>query len=543
MQQPRQFRGVFRLDDDARAVYAEAAGITRAVPFAVAVPIDAEDTAVLMSWAREVRIPLIPRGSGSSMAGGAVGEGVIVDLRHLRGVTLSDDWVQATVGPGTTLGALNQALAPRGRRFPVDPSSAAFCTLGGMASTNAAGARTLRFGATRAWVTGIECVFADGTRTWIRRGAPVPNDGEVLVRWIAQAAQLRQSAASLALRGVRKDSSGYALRQFAESGELIDLLVGSEGTLALFTSLEVATVAVATSVATLLAAYDTLEGAARGAAIAREAGADACELLDQTLLELASEHAEGGERLTSSGETAEALLLIAVEGFDDDAIATRAESLGSSLRGAGARAVDVALGVEASERLWEYRHLASPILNRLDPPFKSMQFVEDGAVPPEHFAEYVRGIRTALDRQGLRGVIFGHAGDAHAHVNPLVDVREPDWRSRVDALFEEVVALTARLGGTLAGEHGDGRMRTPLLDRVWDPESRRLFARLKQCFDPEGLLNPGVKIALRGQRALDDIKYDPALEPLPPRARQVLDTIVKNRAWDADRLEMLSRTE
>src|SRR5205085_11872500 len=115
---------------------------------------------------------------------------------------------------------------------------------------------------------------------------------------------------------------------------------------------------------------------------------------------------------------------------------------------AGASEVRVALDPEAEHALWALRHAASPILARLDPSLKSMQFIEDGAVPPERLPEYVRGVRAALARQGIRGVVFGHAGDAHMHVNPLVDLRLPDWRARVDALLDEVTGLAARLGGT-----------------------------------------------------------------------------------------------
>jgi len=136
-------------------------------------------------------------------------------------------------------------------------------------------------------------------------------------------------------------------------------------------------------------------------------------------------------------------------------------------------------------------------------------------------------------------VIFGHAGDAHIHVNPLIDVSAPDWRERVEGLLEDIVTLTARLGGTLAGEHGDGRLRAPLLDRVWDRGATELFARVKKAFDPRGILNPGVKVPLPKQRALMDIKYDPALAPLPRAAREALDKVSETRGYSTLRLSLL----
>jgi hypothetical protein len=155
----------------------------------------------------------------------------------------------------------------------------------------------------------------------------------------------------------------------------------------------------------------------------------------------------------------------------------------------------------------------------------------------------VRGVRAALERHGLRGVILGHAGDAHAHVNPLVDVRLPDWRERATALLDDVVALTARLGGTLAGEHGDGRLRTPLLERVWPAETLELFAMVKRAFDPSAIFNPGVKVPLARQHALGAIKYDPALPPLPPAARIALDVVERDRAYSTPRLALLEAEE
>jgi FAD/FMN-containing dehydrogenase len=205
----------------------------------------------------------------------------------------------------------------------------------------------------------------------------------------------------------------------------------------------------------------------------------------------------------------------------------------------GASAVRVADTADAEKQLWALRHAASPILAKLDPALKSMQFIEDGAVPPPRLAEYVRGVRAALARQEIRGVIFGHAGDAHIHVNPLVDVRIPDWRSRVDALLAEVTALVASLGGTVSGEHGDGRLRAPLLEEVWGREIVERFALVKDAFDPEGVLNPGAKVTHAADAGIGDVKYDPSLPPLSPNARRALAHVERERAYSAFRLDLL----
>jgi len=163
-------------------------------------------------------------------------------------------------------------------------------------------------------------------------------------------------------------------------------------------------------------------------------------------------------------------------------------------------------------------------------------------VPAASILDYERGVGAAIDSQKVPGVIFGHAGDSHVHVNPLLDLRDPDWRGKVESLLESIVSLTSQLGGTLAGEHGDGRLRTPLLDRVWTKEARSCFALVKKAFDPDGIFNPGVKIPLSGQKALGDIKYDPALPPLPALVRESLDAIVRDRSYHEFRLSLVEES-
>ena len=542
---PPGFRGVYRTDLAARSVYAEAAGIARCLPAAVAVPADANDVAALTRWAAEESIALVPRGSGSSMGGGAIGPGVIVDLGRLDAIgAVNAEARTIQVGPGATRAAVEAAAARHGLRFPVDPSSGAFCTVGGMAATNAAGAHTLRHGPMRAWVRALDCVFMDGTRATVRRGSPPPSDVPALARAAALDVKLRAAAAAdarredglhLTLPGVRKDTSGYAVGSYARSGDLVDLLVGSEGTLAFFVGLELALAPRPGATSTVLAAFATLEASVQAATAARGLGAAACELLDRTFLDVAR---RGGAPLPVPPD-AEAVLLAEIEGEQTADAQDGARMLERAFRLSGATQVTVALDPRMEHTLWDLRHRASPILSRLQPARASMQFIEDGAVPPDRLPEYVRGVRAALTRHGIEGVIFGHAGDAHVHVNPLIDVHADGWRDAVESIFSDVVALTSRLGGTLAGEHGDGRLRTPLLPRLRGGATVALYRAIKNAFDPDGLLNPGVKVALDGQRPLGDIKYDPQLPPLPAAARAALDRVAEERAYARPRLALL----
>lgn len=518
-------------------MYSEAAGIGRARPKAVAVPLNVNDVALLVRWARETGHAIVPRGSGSSMSGGAIGDGIALDLSRLRGLHEADvtaRCIRADVG--VLRGELDRHAKAAGMRFPVDPSSGEFCTIGGMAATNAAGPHSLRHGSMRPWVLALDCVFEDGTTATVRRGERPPER-------IAAVRRFMQNVHTVLLDGdaggshpeVLKDSSGYALGAYAQTHDLVDLLVGSEGTLALFTAVEVALIPVVVASGSLLVSFRTLEQAVEAAIASREAGAAACELLDRTFLTIA---AKAGRALPVSPD-ADAALLVEVESHDSKSASLAIDQLSELFRSLGAADSIVASGHRHEAELWSFRHAASPAIAKMDPALRSLQFIEDAAVPPRALAAYVRGVRVALERADTLGVIFGHAGDAHVHVNPLLDMSRHDWRDRVEQILLEVTDLVAKLGGTLTGEHGDGRLRTPLLDRVWTPEARARFAMIKGAFDPANILNPGVKIPLAGQKAIDLVKYDPTLDALPPAARNALHIVERERAYSRFRLDLL----
>ena len=539
---PAGFRGAYRSDDLARAVYSEAAGIGRIIPAAVAVPQDADDVVTLVKWAKERSLSLVPRGSGTSMGNGAIGPGVIVDLSRMNAIG-NVDLVSHSMwaGPGAIRGDIDRVAHESGLRFPVDPSSGEFCTIGGMVSTNAAGARTLRFGATRDWIIALDCVFEDGSRAVVSRIAPTPTGIPALDRFIEHVDPTMVSSDALLHRGVAKDSSGYGVAAYAHTRKLVDLLVGSEGTLAIIVGVQLGLAPLARKRSSVLGTFASLDAAVLAAASARAAGAVACELLEKTFLDVAS---SGGSESTvavlqSIPESTEAVLLAEVEGANDHEAEEAAQELARAFMSSGASLTKVALGTNDQHEIWELRHAASPILGRLDPALKSMQFIEDGAVPVEKLADYVNGVKASLEKWSVRGVIFGHAGDAHVHVNPLIDVSKADWRRSVEGILSEVVELTAKLGGTLSGEHGDGRLRTPLLSETWSQEAVDLFRAVKAAFDPAGILNPGVKIPLANQPAIGDIKYDPLLPPLPPQVRRALDSLTDKRAYSTFRLSLI----
>lgn len=335
------------------------------------------------------------------MAGGAIGPGVIVDLGLLNQIGPIDVAAgRIAVGPGALRSAVNSAAAEHGLRFPVDPSSGSYCTVGGMVATNASGAHSLRFGSTRQWVTALDCVFADGSRAILTRGEAPPPELAGVSRFLEEVHPeivARRKMIDAAHRDVRKDSSGYALRAYAESGEIIDLLIGSEGTLAIVVGVELSLAKAPGATRGVLGAFPSLDSAVVAASKARSSDVAACELLERTFLDVAAAgrdddvSPETRAALTALPEGTAAVLLAGVEGETGELAGEQAEAIAETFRLAGSTHVSIASTHGEQDGIWELRHAASPIIARLAPALKSMQFIEDGAVPPEKLADYVRG--------------------------------------------------------------------------------------------------------------------------------------------------------
>ena len=529
-------------DPRVRAAYAEGAGIYRVVPAAVAVPASGLELAELVRWAGETGTALTARGAGSGIPGNAVGGGVVVDLRDRMPRHIAVDRATATAltSANVTQQDLNQAALPHGLRLPPDPSSSRWATLGGMVATNAAGARTVRYGPVRPWVTGLEVVTADGEAGWLERGGsvtePPPRLGASEMKAVARfehdvAPAIRAAADLVRARfpRVRKNTAGYALDRWLESRDLLDLVVGSEGTLAFITAIRWRLCPLAPARSSLritLHSLDDLEPVVR-ALVALDPSA--VELLDRTFMDLVGSAPE-------DSRASEATLLVE---FERETEAAARGVVGDAVRAVGPLAADLetALTPEEEERIWALRHAASPILASLPPERRSLQVIEDGCVPLERLGEYIRAIRAAADRQGITVVIFGHAGDGNVHVNALPEVARADWLDRVRALYDEVNTAAMRLGGTVSGEHGDGRLRAPLLEAQYGAEIVALFRRVKTAFDPLGIFNPGVKLDT-GLAPLGALKLGPDATPLPEDIARALREIERTGGYARSRMEI-----
>ncbi len=534
-------RGPFRTDERARAAYAEAAGIYRIIPRAVSVPTDVDDLLALVQWAARERVPLVPRGAGSAMGGGNVGEGVVVDLTRMAGPALEvrTSERRARMRAGSSLGELEARAAPLGLRLPPDPSSWRWATAGGVVSTNAAGARSVRYGSVRRWVEGLTLVTADGEVATLARGKPARADPvAALARFEREAAPaIRSGGEQITSRfpRIRKSSTGYALDAYLASGDALDLIVGAEGTLAFITEVEWRLDPIPRCQAALrilLQSYETIQPLVTELV---ELGATAVELLDRTFLELVAAH--GGDLAdTARSPGIEAVLLVELEASNADQLRELTASAVTASRGL-AFEVDSALSPEGTQRIWQLRHAASPILAGLPPDRRSLQVIEDGCVPVSRLGEYIAAIRRAAATRGLTAVIFGHAGDGNVHVNLLPELARPGWERDVAAVLDEVTETVIRLGGVPSGEHGDGRLRAGYVERVFGAEVVSLFRKVKTSFDPLGIMNPGI-ILPSGEPPISRLKAGDSAVSLPSDIERALREIEQGGGYAKSRLEI-----
>ena len=528
--------GIGRTDPRACAAYSEGAGIFRIVPAAVAVPSTTAALRELVAWAALHRVPLVPRGAGSGMTGGNVGPGVVVDLTVLDGCPLdvNREARRAVTGTGVTLQDLAAAAERHGLRLPPDPSSARFATLGGMVSTNAAGPRSVRAGSVRRWVEALELITADGEPLTLRRGAP-PGPSATVERFQRDAEPALRAAEDTIRRKfpkTRKNSSGYALDAWLASGDLLDLVIGAEGTLGIVTRIEWRLEPVPAGYAGLRAALRTHEALAELVPRLLELGPSAVEYLDATFLRFAGAGA-GKEEIAGNGG------LLMVE-FEADGAAPLTERLGEARRVLGAVSSDLkeAGDRRGLEELWAVRHAASPALARLGESRRSMQVIEDACVPVEALPRYIALVRAASERHGVEAVLFGHVGDGNLHVNLLPDVTRAGWEERVTAIFADVTAAVVRLGGTLSGEHGDGRLRAHALASVFGPEIVELFRLVKHAFDPSAILNPGVKLPAGVERPFASLKAGSGAAPIPADIEARLRLMEREAGYAVSRLDL-----
>jgi FAD/FMN-containing dehydrogenase/Fe-S oxidoreductase len=524
--------GDVRTDPIALALFSTAACIFRRKPLAVVSPKCEADVAKTVAFAAAAGIPVTARGGGSSLAGQALGPGIVIDFAaHTnRVLDLDADRRVVRVEPGAIHGRVQKAVGKVGLRLGPDPSSGDFCTIGGNVGTNASGAHTLRHGSTKDHVLGMTVVLHDGSVVRLGthgesgsgrgagsdagrgagsaagRGSASAAASEGGAFWRTLSAELetilREGAPAFLPERPRanKNSCGYDLWGAWAPGDQVSsiaprfdpmrLIVGSEGTLGIVTEVTMRLVPKPKATAVALLYFASWEDATEAVLESRRLGASAIEAMDHTFLAFVRADREDLRPLIP--ERFDSSILVEFEG--DSAEEARAgiaavEEWAAARRG---KVLDFRAARNAEERatLWAVRKAALPLIYRASPVEKPMNFIDDTAVPAERLGDYINGLRAMFAKHRTRFAIFGHAGNGNVHVMPLMDPHDATFQRRMSAMAEDAFELTWRLGGTITGEHGDGILRAPYLERQY-PRAYAVMARVKRAMDPTGILNPG----------------------------------------------------
>ncbi len=522
-------------DPARRARYSQGAGIQRIIPAAVARPVDLGELRAVLAAAAARGLAVTPRGSGTAMDGSNIGAGVVIDMTRFEAGRCEVDphGRSARTTPSLPLAMLRDAARHHGLRLPPEPSSGAWATAGGMVATNAAGARTVRYGSVRPWIRGITLETSVGPLQLVRGEAPDMTH-PVVIRWMRDARPVveRHAAAIIArFPRVAKNSAGYALGAFIASGDLLDLVIGSEGTLGIVTDVIWRLDLVPAHLASLRVSLAQRSQLPDAIAAIREFDPSTLEFLDESFLRVVSLGAMPDDN-PGVLDRSRGMLLADFEGDTLDEVAARLDAarVAASVHAAH---VTVAHREADIERLWLVRHGASPALAALTDGRRSLQVIEDACVPASSLVAYLDAVDGVCGREGIDVVMFGHAGDGHVHVNLLPNLGDADWRDRVRAIYRDVSAAVIALGGTLSGEHGAGRLRAPLLRAQYGDAVMQCFAAVKHAFDPEFRFNPGV--ILGSADPFLSLKVGSGATAIEPGAAAWLDALERGALWGTDR--------
>lgn len=491
-----QLRGDLLTDDLSRSLYSTDASLFQIKPLAVAVPRDEDDVVALVKFAAEHRVPLVGRGAGSGMAGESLGSGMIVDFsRHFRAIeAVGSDW--ARVQPGVVLSQLNQRLAREGRRFGPDSASETYCTLGGMWANNASGSRLIKHGYTHEHVRTLRTVLANGSVEEFAsepRPAATASPRDQLLARLAELVEAERPLIQACQPRTPYNRCGYRLHDLLVAGrlEMPRLLVGSEGTLGLFTAATIRTIPVPAERVVALYGFPSLEQAARAVPRCLPAQPSACELVERRLLALACEARPEYATLIHAG--VQAVLLLEFEGEAPGQARQAAGDLDWRLvadPGLQVSASLVSRSAEEADWLWKLRDLAVPMLHALPGMDDPLPYIEDVGVPVLALADYLRELQDLLKARQITASFLIHAGAGQVHMRPFLNLSRPDHVQRLRDLAAAVYNLVFRLGGTVSTQHGVGLARTPWLVPQYG-RLHQVFREVKRLFDPQHLLNPG----------------------------------------------------
>jgi FAD/FMN-containing dehydrogenase/Fe-S oxidoreductase len=520
----REVEGAVLFDAFSRGRYATDASIYQIDPIGVFIPRDGQDALRGLEIAADSRVPILPRGAGTSQCGQTVGDALVIDnSRHLTRI-LDFDPEAATVWvePGIVLDQLNAWLKPHGLWYPVDVSTSAQATIGGMTANNSCGARSIRYG------NMVHNVL--GAQVWLSSGETVALGDTEEEAGTGRAAELAGVVRALHARerdeiarrvpGVQRRVAGYNL-DLAAAGpfNMAHLVVGSEGTLGYFRQIKLKLSPLPEHKVLGVVHFATFHAAMSMTQHIVKLHPDAVELVDRTMIDLSRGIAAFRDTVDTvvRGEPA-AILLVEFAGDNRDDLLHRLAALNELMADLGlpGSVVDI-VDAGMQRNVWGVRKAGLNIMMSMKGDGKPVSFIEDCAVPLEHLADYTARLTEVFEKHGTQGTWYAHASVGCLHVRPVLDMRSGRGLEQMREIAEEACALVRRYKGSYSGEHGDGLVRSEWIERVYGPRLARAFAELKNAFDPLGLMNPGKIVS---PVKMDDpslLRYKPGYVTAPIR--------------------------
>jgi len=502
-----------------RAAFSTDASIYRIVPLCVVAPRSKQDVAAVVRYAREEGISVVARGAGSGVAGESLGRGIVFDMsRHMnRIVGVYEDGAVVECEPGVVLGQLNAVLSRYGRKIGPDPSSANRATIGGCVANNATGAHSLQYGYIGQYVEAVEAVLDDGRLVELINGLAAEEAEDERVESIAreciEVIGSNEAVIQEAMPKTKRNRAGYRVAGVCREGriDLARLVSGSEGTLAIFTKIRLRTVEVPAAKGLVQFEFASLEKMAEAVPLIVASGAVACEVMDQRLIRLA--HTALAEYRDILPADAAAVLLVEHIGQSEQEVREKIAATDSAV-GSLAKGRSIVLDGQQQERLWKSRKDAGPLLYRQRSRKHPAEFMEDVSVDPTRLGEYIAGLEKIGRKYDISMSFFGHAGDGELHLRPYLDLGDAAHVAKMQAVAEEVFSLAWSLGGSISGEHAVGLVRAGFLRQQYGDAYYELLRRIKNIFDPQGVMNPGkiinsdpdvmVRDLRRGRRVLPE---------------------------------------
>lgn len=507
-----RFQDRFFYDQTSRILYATDASAYREIPLGVVFPKDKVEIQFLVNLADEHGFSLIPRAAGTSLAGQVVGSGLIVDVsRHLTQIlqlNVEEKWVR--VQPGVVRDDLNRYLKPFGLFFGPETSTANRAMIGGMVGNNSCGSNSVVYGSTRDHLLEAEMVISDGTLFVARperQGEKIafsPLQKEIrtkLISWLSEPEVKNEIKMHFPKASIARRNTGYAVdlllqqKPFNPSGapfNICSLLAGSEGTLGIFTEFKLNLVEIPPPCVGLLCIHcQSIDESLRANLVALEFEISASELMDHYVLECTKNNPEQRQnRFFIQGDPA-AILCVEFSRNDIETVNSEAEKLTLRLKESGlGYHFPLVTGADVS-KVWALRKAGLGLLSNMPGDAKPVAVIEDTAVDVRDLPDYIREFNEILGRRGMYSVHYAHAGSGELHLRPIINLKTTQGHAQFRQIATDIAHLVKKYGGSLSGEHGDGRLRGEFIPVMVGERNYQLFRAIKQLWDPKGLFNPG----------------------------------------------------